>query len=75
MKQLFFTTMLLGLISCQQNKHEIRVMGVPQDSTDLPFEINSIQNVRQLLDSLEAVPPKNFWYLLSKINYAQSYTN
>tara|TARA_B100000035_G_C20909100_1_gene513084 strand:+ start:368 stop:550 length:183 start_codon:yes stop_codon:yes gene_type:complete len=60
MKQLFFTTMLLGLISCQQNKHEIQIMGMPQDATDLPFDLDSIQNVRQLLDSLEAIPPKNF---------------
>ena len=52
--------MLLGLISCQQNKHEIQIMGMPQDATDLPFDLDSIQNVRQLLDSLEAIPPKNF---------------
>ena len=32
----------------------------PQDANDLPFEIDSIQNVGQLLDSLEAVSPKNF---------------
>ena len=49
-----------GLTACQQNKHEIRVMGIPQDATDLPFEIDSIQNVGQLLDSLEAIPPKDF---------------
>ena len=60
MKKLFIIMAVAGLAACQQNKHEIRVMGMPQDATDLPFEIDSIQNVGQLLDSLEAVPPKNF---------------
>ena len=32
----------------------------PQDANDLPFEIDSIENVRQLLDSLEAIPSDNF---------------
>lgn len=32
----------------------------PQDANDLPFDINSIENVGQLLDSLDAVPSDNF---------------
>ena len=35
-------------------------MGMPQDATDLPFDIDSIQNVNQLLDSLNAVPVKTY---------------
>lgn len=60
MKKLFLTLAVVGLISCQQSKNEIQIMGIPQDATDLPFEIDSIQNVNQLLDSLEAVPSKGF---------------
>lgn len=60
MKQILFVTLLLGLISCQQSKNEVQIMGMPQDATDLPFDIDSIQNVNQLLDSLNAVPVKTY---------------
>jgi len=61
MKKLFIIiAAVICLAACQQSKHEIQIMGLPQDVTDLPFDIDSIQNVGQLLDSLEAVPPKNF---------------
>jgi hypothetical protein len=59
MKKLFLTLVIVGLISCQQSKNKVQIMGLPQDANDLPFEIDSITNVSQLLDSLEAVSPKN----------------
>ena len=61
MKYIFLATAIFGLVSCSCNhSHEIKIMGTqPIDASDLPFEIDSIQNVGQLLDSLEAVPPKN----------------
>jgi len=58
-KLLIITTAVVCLTACQQSQKEVKIMGMPQDATDLPFEIDSIQNVGQLLDSLEAVPPKN----------------
>jgi hypothetical protein len=61
MKYIFLATAIFGLVSCSCNhSHEIKIMGIqPTDANDLPFEIDSIQNVGQLLDSLEAVTPKN----------------
>tara|TARA_B100000035_G_scaffold160554_1_gene136855 strand:- start:435 stop:746 length:312 start_codon:yes stop_codon:yes gene_type:complete len=61
MKHILLTTAIFGLISCSgTHSHEVKIMGTqPTDANDLPFEIDSIQNVGQLLDSLEAVVPKN----------------
>jgi len=61
MKHILLTTAVFGLISCSgTHSHEVKIMGTqPTDANDLPFEIDSIQNVGQLLDSLEAVPSKN----------------
>jgi len=61
---------VVGLTACQQSQKEVKIMGCcdtadqvdahPTDANGLPFEIDSIQSVKELLDSLEAVPPKNF---------------
>ena len=59
MKKLFLTLTVVGLVACNSTEESI-IIDHPQDAGDLPFEIGSIQNVNQLLDSLEAVPPKNF---------------
>ena len=59
MKKLFLTLVVVGLVACNSTEESI-IIDHPQDATDLPFDIDSIQNVGQLLDSLEVVPPKNF---------------
>jgi hypothetical protein len=59
MKKLFLTLTVVGLVACNSTEESI-IIDHPQDAGDLPFEIDSIQNVNQLLDSLGAVPPKNF---------------
>jgi len=59
MKKLFLTLVVVGLVACNSTEESI-IIDHPQDAGDLPFEIDSIQNVNQLLDSLGAVPPKNF---------------
>jgi len=61
MKHILLTAAVFGLISCGgTHNHDVKIMGTQTtDATDLPFEIDSIQNVGQLLDSLEAVPSKN----------------
>lgn len=59
MKKLFLTLAVVGLVACNSTEESI-IIDHPQDANDLPFEIDSITNVSQLLDSLEAVSPKNF---------------
>ena len=70
MKKLFIiTAAVVGLTACQQSQKEVKIMGCcdtadqvdvhPTDENGLPFEIDSIKTVQQLLDSLGAVPPKN----------------
>ena len=58
MKNLFLTLAVVGLVACNSTEESI-IIDHPQDAGDLPFEIDSIQNVGQLLDSLEAVPQKD----------------
>ena len=60
MKSLFLTLAVVGLVACNSTEETTSIECCHTDATDLPFDINSIQNVGQLLDSLEAVPPKNF---------------
>lgn len=60
MKNLFIITAVVSLLACNSTKETISTECCHANSTDLPFEIDSIQNVRQLLDSLEKVPSKNF---------------
>jgi len=63
MKHILLTAAVLGLISCSNtHNHDVKIMGTccqTTDSTNLPFEIDSITTVNQLLDSLAAVPTKN----------------
>ncbi len=61
MKHILLTVAVFGLISCgNTHNHDVKIMGTQTtDSTDLPFEIDSITTVNQLLDSLAAVPTKN----------------
>lgn len=67
MKNLLLITAVVGLMACNSTE-ECCIVIQPQDANDLPFEIDSIQNVGQLLDSLEAIPSDNFWYLLLKLS-------
>lgn len=70
MKNLFLTLAVVGLVACNSTEDPIiihqccdtadQVDAHPTNANGLPFEIDSIQNIKQLLDSLEAVPPKNF---------------
>jgi len=61
MKHILLTTAIFGLISCSNtHNHDVIIMGTQTtDANDLPFEIDSITTVNQLLDSLETVPTKN----------------
>ena len=69
MKKLFLTLAVVSLIACNSTEDPIiihqccdtsdQVDSHPTDANGLPFEIDSIQSVRELLDSLGAVPPKN----------------
>lgn len=58
MKHILLTTAIFGLISCSNTpNHDIIIMGTQTtDANDLPFEIDSITTVNQLLDSLNEVP-------------------
>ena len=67
MKNLLLTLAVVSLMACNSTE-ECCIVIEPQDANDLPFDINSIENVGQLLDSLDAIPSDNFWYLLSKLN-------
>jgi len=66
MKKLFLTLAVVGLVACNSTEETTccttdtadQVDVHPTDANDLPFEIDSITNVSQLLDSLEAVSPK-----------------
>lgn len=59
MKNLLLTLAVVSLMACNSTE-ECCIVIEPQDANDLPFEIDSIENVRQLLDSLEAIPSDNF---------------
>ena len=59
MKNLLLTLAVVSLMACNSTE-ECCIVIQPQDANDLPFEIDSIQNVGQLLDSLAVIPPKNF---------------
>ena len=59
MKNIFLTLVVVGLMACNSTE-ECCIVIQPQDANDLPFDLNSIENVRQLLDSLEAIPSDNF---------------
>jgi len=67
MKKLFLTLAVVGLVACNSTEETTcctadtadQVDAHPTDANDLPFEIDSITNVRDLLDSLGAVPPKD----------------
>ena len=66
MKKLFLTLTVVGLVACNSTEETTccsadtadQVDAYPTDANDLPFEIDSITNVQQLLDSLAQVPPK-----------------
>lgn len=59
MKKLFLTLAVVSLVACNSTEEATSTECCHTDATDLPFEIDSIENVGQLLDSLEAVSPKN----------------
>jgi hypothetical protein len=58
MKNLLLTLAVVSLMACNSTE-ECCIVIQPQDTNDLPFDINSIENVGQLLDSLEVIPSKN----------------
>ncbi len=55
MKNLLLTLAVVSLIACNSTE-ECCVVIEPQDANDLPFDISSIENVGQLLDSLNNIP-------------------
>tara|TARA_R110001592_G_scaffold6686_1_gene35942 strand:+ start:279 stop:458 length:180 start_codon:yes stop_codon:yes gene_type:complete len=59
MKNLLLTLAVVSLMACNSTE-ECCIVIQPQDANDLPFDISSIENVNQLLDSLEVIPSKNF---------------
>jgi hypothetical protein len=59
MKNLLLTLAVVSLMACNSTE-ECCIVIQPQDANDLPFDLNSIENVGQLLDSLDAIPSDNF---------------
>ena len=59
MKNLLLTLAVVSLMACNSTE-ECCVVIEPQDANDLPFDISSIENVNQLLDSLNEVPVTHF---------------
>ena len=59
MKNLLLTLAVVSLMACNTTE-ECCIVIQPQDANDLPFDISSIENVRQLLDSLNEVPVTPF---------------
>jgi hypothetical protein len=58
MKNLLLTLAVVSLMACNSNEETINTECCHSDATDLPFDIDSITNVKQLLDSLNEVPKK-----------------
>ena len=59
MKNLLLTLAVVSLMACNTTE-ECCIVIQPQDANDLPFDISSIENVNQLLDSLNEVPVTHF---------------
>tara|TARA_B110000858_G_scaffold95122_1_gene109617 strand:+ start:410 stop:589 length:180 start_codon:yes stop_codon:yes gene_type:complete len=59
MKNLLLILAVVSLMACNSTE-ECCIVIQPQDANDLPFDIDSITNVRQLLDSLNEVPQTHF---------------
>ena len=59
MKNLLLTLAVVSLMACNSTE-ECCIVIQPQDANDLPFDIDSITNVNQLLDSLNEVPQTHF---------------
>ena len=55
MKNLLLTLAVVSLMACNSTE-ECCVVIEPQDANDLPFDISPIENVGQLLDSLNNIP-------------------
>ena len=62
MKHILLTASIFFLISCgHTHNHDVLIMDTQTtDANDLPFDISSIKNVNQLLDSLNEVPVTPF---------------
>ena len=60
MKKLLLMVVIAGLMACNATEETINTECCHSDATDLPFDIDSITNVRQLLDSLNEVPQTHF---------------
>ena len=59
MKNLLLILAVVSLMACNSTE-ECCIVIQPQDANDLPFDISSIENVNQLLDSLNEVPVTPF---------------
>lgn len=59
MKNLLLTLAVVSLMACNSTE-ECCIAIQPQDANDLPFDISSIENVGQLLDSLNEIPVTPF---------------
>ena len=59
MKNLLLILAVVSLMACNSTE-ECCIVIQPQDANDLPFDISSIENVNQLLDSLNEVPSTHF---------------
>jgi len=59
MKKLILTLAVVSLMACNSTE-ECCIVIQPQDANDLPFDISSIENVNQLLDSLNEIPMTPF---------------
>jgi hypothetical protein len=60
MKKILLTLTVISLIACNSTD-ECCIIDIKQEGkSDLPFNLDSITNVNQLLDSLNEVPSTNF---------------
>ena len=65
MKKLIMAVAVAGLVACGTNGEQPVIVvetidSIVSDTIVVPFEIDSIQNVNQLLDSLNEVPSTHF---------------
>ena len=58
MKNLLLTLAVASLMACNSTDDTVDIR--PEGESDLPFDLDSITNVNQLLDSLSAIPSTHF---------------
>lgn len=60
MKKLLLILTVVGLMACNSTDECCTVDIRPEGKSDLPFDLDSITNINQLLDSLNEIPSTHF---------------